>query len=81
MISLSDDGDADAARKFVTSRQITWPQGMMNDETGSAARSAYGVSGIPVTILIGTDGRILRTDLQEKDIRPAVEAALKAIAR
>ena len=59
--------------KAVEQLGIRYPQ--LIDTTRSATDS-YGVSGIPMILLLDKDGTILRRDLRGDDIEPAIREAL-----
>jgi len=52
--------DADDAREFNQEFGITMPTLLDSEESGFAASNAYGISHVPTTFLLGTDGKILK---------------------
>ena len=47
--------DDNSVRSFIQDHGVTWP---LLGYRGTAAADAYGVTGIPVTFLVGPDGRV-----------------------
>jgi peroxiredoxin len=59
-----DRGDADAVRAFAREYGMTFP--VLLDRDG-AARARYGVRALPLTYIIGRDGRIVGRIFGERD--------------
>jgi len=76
MVSLSLDKDPADPRKFAQRREIAWTQGFLGDWSNEKVTETYGVYAIPEIILIGPDGKILKTNLRGAKIKEAVAAAL-----
>jgi peroxiredoxin len=78
MLSLSIDDTADDPRRFAKDEEIPWPQVWAGID--SQIVRTYGATAVPVTFLIGPDGRILSRDLRGEQLQSAVDAALKSAA-
>ena len=76
VLSLSLDSDREAMWRVVKSRDLTWPQGWAGDFNQSPAAKAYGVSGVPTLVLIGTDRKILASANHAAAIRTAIRKQL-----
>jgi peroxiredoxin len=72
VISISFDKDAITAEKFMTSRQIPWPQIWAEGADKGPLAQAYGVSGIPAIFLIGPDGKVIAKDLRGEKLYEAI---------
>jgi peroxiredoxin len=74
IISVSLDTDQDVWKKFITKREMTWPQYFDGGWTGPVAK-AFGVHAIPHTFTIDADGV-----LQDEKIGDAsIEGKLKKL--
>ena len=69
MIGLSLDSNPETARRFVEQEGIAWPQGFLGSWGDSEVPDLYGVNGIPATILIDPEGKIVARDLRGRQIR------------
>lgn len=90
VIGISLDDDQSKLESFVKKNKIPWSNLFSADEkaTGWAHPLAtkYGVMGIPFTILVGKDGKVIATNVRGKKLGKALaeqlgepdEAALKA---
>lgn len=76
MISLSLDTDPAEPKKFAWNEGIAWTQGFLGAWSNDKVTQAYGVYGIPAIFLIGSDGKVLATDLRGTKIKEAVALAL-----
>jgi len=56
---------------------MTWPQYFAGKGWGNKLAQRYGVEGIPFTILVGADGKIIGRDLRGAELGTAVAQALK----
>ena len=76
IIGVSLDNRADAWRNALEKHHMTWPQ--MSDLKGwdSQACQAYSITGIPATVLIGKDGKIVARDLRGAELRRKIEELL-----
>ena len=69
------DADPVRLRNFIEERGLAWVQGLLGDEAESVLME-YGIYGMPTTLLIGPDGRIIASELREENITAAVRQAL-----
>jgi peroxiredoxin len=77
VVGISFDRDAAAAKKFVSERQLSWPQVWAEKGDKGPLANVYGVGGIPATFLIGADGKVVDRDLRGEDLSKAVGRAVK----
>jgi thiol-disulfide isomerase/thioredoxin len=72
-ISLDKAEDKAKLQSFIKDKKMPWPQHF--DGLGWANKFAkkYGISGIPATYLIGTDGKIVATNLRGAALEEAVK--------
>lgn len=68
IVAISLDGEADAWKQSIKDLGITWPQMSDLKAWDSEAAKLYGVSGIPHTILLDKDGKILEKNLRGEKI-------------
>jgi len=76
MIGLSLDYKADAARRFVSERELGWVQGFLGPWSKTDIPQQFGVTGIPSLVLIDPEGKIVATGLRGASVKAAVEQAL-----
>ncbi len=74
VIGISMDDDADAARKLVKRLGVAYPVAMGDARLGERYG---GVLGLPLTFLIGRDGKVLTQFQGETDLK-TMEVKLKA---
>jgi thiol-disulfide isomerase/thioredoxin len=77
-ITVSLDQDAEPLRKVVKEQGIEFPVIYENREASQAIASAFGVSGIPASFVIGRDGRFASERIHGSQLLAATEAAVKA---
>jgi thiol-disulfide isomerase/thioredoxin len=77
-VTLDGAGDADKVRTFAVANRMPWRQQHDSDPTadGNALAKAYDVQGIPHTILVGRDGKILRMGLRGHALTRSISRAL-----
>jgi cytochrome c biogenesis protein CcmG, thiol:disulfide interchange protein DsbE len=73
IVGLSMDDDAKPVREFYQQFKMNYPVGMANDKI---AQSYGGVLGLPVTFVIGRDGRIAAKYVGAVQV-PSVEQEIK----
>jgi thiol-disulfide isomerase/thioredoxin len=62
VIGISLDDDPAPLTKFIADRKMPWPTIYdRNNGTGQELAEAYGVSDLPLAILVGPDGRVVST--------------------
>lgn len=80
VIGISIDENAEAAVKFVTSKNVTYP--MLFDVGEGPAWEAFGVKAIPATFLVDRNGTIVQewtgNDIDHNEIEKAVKDLLAA---
>ena len=76
IIGLSLDAEPKEVEEFVRTRGLKWIQGFLGEWSQTKLPDQFGVSGIPATLLIGPDGRIIAKDLRGGATRDAVAKAL-----
>lgn len=78
IIGLSVDYEEKTARDHVTENGIQWPVCYLGQWSQTQVPATFGVEGIPHSILIGPDGKIVAKNLQGTYMRTAVRNALQA---
>lgn len=81
VISISFDADAATARKFATSKKMTWPQIWADGGDKSDLAKLYNVAGIPATFLIGPDGKVVAKDLRGEKLLASVRQHVEALKK
>jgi sugar lactone lactonase YvrE/peroxiredoxin/uncharacterized GH25 family protein len=79
MIGLSCDRDPNAAKKGTAGKQMDWYQAFAGDMSRSDVIKDYGVQGIPVTFLIGLDGKIIAKGLRGNQLKSEIAKAIEKI--
>ncbi|MES2459734.1 MAG: redoxin family protein [Armatimonadota bacterium] len=74
-VSLDDAGATPKLASFAKANNMSWRQVLDADNPKQLA-SAYGVTAIPFTVLIGKDGTIAAVNLRGEELETAVAAAL-----
>lgn len=79
IVSISLDSDREAMTRFIRENQMTWTH-VFDEDRPMEQRLAdrFGVYGIPHTILVGKDGRIVAHELRGAALGEAVKRALNA---
>ncbi len=79
IVGISLDRDLKALRQFVRDKKVPWLNlvgtGQGNGMTFPLA-DKYGVDGIPMTFLLGTDGRVIARNLPEASVSRLLEQQL-----
>jgi thiol-disulfide isomerase/thioredoxin len=77
VIGVSLDSDREKLNAFLKKQDgMTWPQFFDGQGWSNELAVKYGVESIPFTVLVGTDGKIIGTDLRGEKLIAAVEKAL-----
>src|SRR5204863_5427231 len=63
-VTIDAAGDGAKVREFVQAKGIPWRQVHYANAPSNAVAALYGVHGVPHTVLVGRDGRILRVGLR-----------------
>lgn len=69
LIGLSLDSNPETALRYVEQEGIGWLQGFLGSWGDSEVPDLYGINGIPATILIDPEGKIVARDLRGRQIR------------
>jgi thiol-disulfide isomerase/thioredoxin len=77
-ITISLDQDAEALRTGMKEHGIEFPVIYQDHASSQAIASAFGVSGIPASFVIGRNGRFASDRIHGAQLAAAVEAAAKA---
>ena len=73
IIGISLDKDRQKLEKFIKDKNMAWPQ--FFDGKGELAQK-YGISSIPATYLLDSEGKIIASNLRGKALEAAVAQAL-----
>ena len=77
IIGVSLDSEREKLDAFLTKQDgMTWPQFFDGQGWSNALAVKYGVESIPFTVLIGPDGKIIKTNLRGEALGAAVANAL-----
>lgn len=76
IVSVSLDNDEEAWKKSVKDEKMSWTQ--LSDLQGneSPVVKLYSITGIPFTLLVGQDGKILAKDIRGTELETAIKKAL-----
>jgi thiol-disulfide isomerase/thioredoxin len=72
VVSISFDRDLETTRKSAAEKQMNWPQIWAERAEKGPLAELYGVSAIPATFLIGSDGVVVAKDIRGEDLQNAV---------
>ncbi|MFV0414930.1 MAG: TlpA family protein disulfide reductase [Chthoniobacterales bacterium] len=78
IIGISLDENKDALDAFVKEHKMTWPQYFDGLGWDNKLGKKYAVTGIPMTYLIGRDGKIVAKNLRGPELEEAIKKALDA---
>jgi len=76
MIGLSLDWDVKRAKRLVAEKQLEWQQACLGSMDESTVVRQYGIGGIPMMVLIDTEGKILARGADTKQLKQQIEDAL-----
>lgn len=77
IIGISLDSDREQLAAFVKQQEgMTWPQYIDGEGDTNKLTTKYGVEAIPLTLLIGPDGKIIGKDLHGDSLGQSVAGAL-----
>jgi hypothetical protein len=71
-----DEAPAAAAKRLVEKQQIAWPQVVLGDFSTSNQAREWGMNRLPISFLIGPDGRVVAANVDGDGIADALRAAL-----
>jgi len=77
IVGISLDEDIDKMKAFCKERGMNWVQGCDAKGWQSELAKQFGITGIPATFLIGTDGKIAATSLRGEALGQKVGELLK----
>jgi thiol-disulfide isomerase/thioredoxin len=78
IIGVDLDDDPGKFESFIKARGVTWPQYFEGQGWTNKLVAQYGISGIPATFLLDTNGVILGKNLKPQALSEAVAKALAA---
>jgi thiol-disulfide isomerase/thioredoxin len=76
LISLNLDDETDAPKKFLAGRALPWSQVFLGNPLESQVAKDYNAQSIPLTVLIGPDGKIVALGLRGESIKETVVRVL-----
>jgi peroxiredoxin len=77
ILGISLDHDKDAMQNFTDRHGMTWPQYFDGQGWDNDISSRFGVSQIPLMVLIGKDGKVVRPD-SNGDLVAMIKKLVKA---
>ena len=77
ILSISLDEDKQAVIDFVAARRVSWPQLFGGKGLKSEDALRYGIRVIPLTLLIGRDGKIAAVNPRGPQLERAIQKALQ----
>lgn len=77
IIGISLDTDEAAWKKSVKELNMSWPQASDLDGWNSKVVRRYNVQGIPRTVLINPEGKVIAIDLRGEDLTAKVKELIK----
>lgn len=77
IVGISLDENMEAWKNGVNAMKMNWPQ--LSDLRGwqNSAAQMFGVQSIPFTVVVDTNGKILKKGLRGKELQDYVESCLK----
>ena len=72
-ISLDKPGDTEVVKKFTTEKKMPWRQVYYPADHNKVAE-VYEVNGIPHTVLVGKDGKVIRVGLRGEMLQKTLES-------
>jgi peroxiredoxin len=76
VLSVSLDYDPAEWRSFINAYRIGWVN-LLDTESGGSVTQLYNVDAIPMTLLVGRDGKIIAADHYIDNLDSLIEQALK----
>jgi hypothetical protein len=77
ILGISVDSDRPAFDRTVLKNGVTWPQVFDGLGEKGPLPKLFNAAGVPVSMLLGRDGRILGKDFKPGDLRKQIEMALE----
>ncbi|MHC4397273.1 MAG: M56 family metallopeptidase [Planctomycetota bacterium] len=78
MLGMNLDWDIKKAEKYVAVKKLNWPQLSLGNMAESDIVSKYGIGGVPTSILICPDGKIIAKNLHSEQIQAAIAGAISS---
>jgi thiol-disulfide isomerase/thioredoxin len=75
-ISLDRPGDVEKLKSYIKDKAMPWRQVHYSEGPNDVA-TAYGVEGIPHTVLVGADGKVIRIGLRGPGLEKALAKLFK----
>ncbi len=76
VLGLNLDDDPAKARQFVKDHPLPWTQGSLGGRTNDPVLARYPVSSVPAYVLIGPDGKLIRSGQIVEEITEVLRRAL-----
>lgn len=76
IIAISLDQEKEKLTKFMEEKELPWPQYFDGKGWSNDISTGFGITSIPATFLIGTDGKIAATNLRGDALEEAVAKQL-----
>jgi peroxiredoxin len=77
IVGVSLDTDGDKMKSFVAEKHMTWPQYFDGKGWNNDVSRKYGINSIPMTYLIGRDGKIVARNLRGPGLEQELANLLK----
>ncbi|MHC4638159.1 MAG: redoxin domain-containing protein [Planctomycetota bacterium] len=77
MLGMNLDWDIKKAEKYVAVEKLNWPQLSLGNMGESDVVNKYGIGGIPSSILIGPDGKIIAKNIHSEQLQVVISEALR----
>jgi len=77
IIAISLDQDKDKLTKFMEDKKLPWAQYFDGKGWSNDISTSFGITSIPATFLIGTDGKVAATNLRGEALEKAVAEQLE----
>jgi thiol-disulfide isomerase/thioredoxin len=76
VIGISLDGDKDAMDKYIKDMNMSWPQYFDGKVWKNDIAHKYGISAIPMTLLIDKGGKVREAGLRDRELQAAIQRLL-----
>lgn len=81
VLGMNLDADKEKARQFVSDHELSWTQGFLGEWSESTVPVQYGISSIPVYVLIGPDGTFLHKGYDAAELRGMLGERVKTTSQ
>ncbi len=78
-VALENEGPMSVPKTFsewCAAHEVTWPQVLDIGSAGGSLSERLAISGIPMLLLIGSEGRVVAAGTQVKDVAAEIERLL-----